>query len=191
MIIVSKDAQNHFLNLLKKQKLGTNIRVYVKHPGTPIAKCGVSYCYKDEITEFDIPFKMNGFYIYIYKSHISYLTNSKIDIRIEDQNSCLTLVAPFANKCVFIDDNELLDKVKYFLDSKINPQLSVHGGYVELVNITKSGYVSLKFSGGCNGCSMIGRTLKDGIESQIKSFFSEINGVYDVTQHNYGNHSYY
>ncbi|AAO27191.1 YhgI [Buchnera aphidicola str. Bp (Baizongia pistaciae)] len=191
MVSVSQSAQNYFLNLLKKQKYGTNIRVYVKYPGTPVAKCGVSYCYKDDVTRLDVAFTMNKFIVYVYKPHIPYLRESKIDINVEECNSQLTLIAPYANKCYFIKNNDLKRRVENFLNLNINPQLSAHGGKVDLMNITESGYLSLKFSGGCNGCSMVQKTLKEGIEKQILAKFSEFKGVYDITQHNRGNHSYY
>ncbi|RRD41335.1 NifU family protein, partial [Tessaracoccus sp. OH4464_COT-324] len=48
------------------------------------------------------------------------------------------------------------------------------------------------FGGGCNGCSMVDVTLKDGIEKQLLAMFAnELKGVKDVTEHQRGEHSYY
>uniref|UniRef100_A0A1B0C167 NIF system FeS cluster assembly NifU C-terminal domain-containing protein n=1 Tax=Glossina palpalis gambiensis TaxID=67801 RepID=A0A1B0C167_9MUSC len=58
-----------------------------------------------------------------------------------------------------------------------------HGGHLELIELTKDMFVLIKFFGGCNGCSMVNMTLKDGIEKEIKKFFPEIKGVKDVTEH--------
>ncbi len=46
--------------------------------------------------------------------------------------------------------------------------------------------------GGCNGCSMVDVTLKDGVEKQLVSLFpNELKGARDVTEHQRGEHSYY
>ncbi|XBC44323.1 MAG: NfuA family Fe-S biogenesis protein [Buchnera aphidicola (Schlechtendalia peitan)] len=191
MINISKSAQDHFFNLLQKQKKNTYIRVFVSYPGTPIAKCGVSFCYQEEVTEHDVKFRYDKFKLYIDKSSIPYLKDAVIDIIIENCNSQLTLMAPHAKKYIVNKDIILNSKVTSFFDSIINPKLSSHGGKVNLVNITQSGYVIIKFFGGCNGCSMVGRTIKDGIERQLLIKFPELQGVYDITEHNKGNHSYY
>ena len=45
--------------------------------------------------------------------------------------------------------------------------------------------------GGCNGCSMVDVTLKEGIEKQLLNEFPELKGVRDLTEHQRGEHSYY
>lgn len=40
-----------------------------------------------------------------------------------------------------------------------------------LVEITDDGVAVLQFGGGCNGCSMVDVTLKDGIETQLLERF--------------------
>ena len=49
----------------------------------------------------------------------------------------------------------------------------------------------LQFGGGCNGCSMVDVTLKEGIEKQMLNEFPELKGVRDLTEHQRGEHSYY
>ena len=75
--------------------------------------------------------------------------------------------------------------------SQINP-VAGHGGNVMISEITDDGVAILQFGGGCNGCSMVDVTLKDGIEKQLlESFPGELNGVRDITDHMRGEHSYY
>jgi Fe/S biogenesis protein NfuA len=65
-------------------------------------------------------------------------------------------------------------------------------GLVTLTEITDEGYVILQFGGGCNGCSMVDVTLKEGIEKQFLELFpGEIKGVRDATEHQRGDHSFY
>ena len=77
------------------------------------------------------------------------------------------------------------------LQSQINPQLAGHGGRVSLMEITDEGFAILQFGGGCNGCSMVDVTLKEGIEKQLLNEFPELKGVRDLTEHQRGEHSYY
>ena len=60
-----------------------------------------------------------------------------------------------------------------------------------MVEITAAGVAVLQFGGGCNGCSMIDVTLKEGIEKEMIAKFDEITGVSDITDHEAGEHSYY
>lgn len=76
------------------------------------------------------------------------------------------------------------------LQSQINPQLAGHGR-VSLMEITEDGYAILQFGGGCNGCSMVDVTLKEGIEKQLLNEFPELKGVRDLIEHQRGEHSYY
>ena len=77
------------------------------------------------------------------------------------------------------------------LETEVNPQLANHGGQVSLVEVTAEGIAVLQFGGGCNGCSMIDVTLKEGIEKEMIAKFDEITGVADITDHKAGDHSYY
>ena len=78
------------------------------------------------------------------------------------------------------------------IQAEINPQLANHGGHVMVNDITDDGLAILQFGGGCNGCSMIDVTVKNGIEKELKERFpNEITGVRDITEHERGEHSYY
>ncbi|MBE8388572.1 NifU family protein, partial [Leptospira interrogans serovar Pomona] len=80
---------------------------------------------------------------------------------------------------------------KCALQSQVNPQLAGDGGRFSLMEITDEGYALLQFGGGCNGCSMVDVTLKDGIEKQLLTEFPALKGVRDLTEQQRGEHSYY
>ncbi|QCI17342.1 NfuA family Fe-S biogenesis protein [Buchnera aphidicola (Aphis helianthi)] len=191
MIKISNAAQNYFLSLLSKEPVGTQIRVFIINPGMSNAECRVAYCAIDEIEESDVKLKYNNFYIYINKSIMCFLKNSEIDLIVDKLNSQLTFKAPYATKNILNTQLSLQEKIKNFLNVEINPQLSLHGGKVNLINISDSGIAVIEFTGGCNGCSMIGVTLKEMIEKKILSFFPEIKKVIDQTHHLHGHHSFY
>ncbi|MXP67859.1 Fe-S biogenesis protein NfuA [Pantoea sp. Aalb] len=191
MIKITNSAQDHFKKLLEKQEYGTQIRVFVINPNTPNAECGVSYCPLDAIEDTDTEFKFEKFSVYIDNFSIPYLKGAEIDLIFDDLGSTLTLKAPKAKLNKVPDNAPLIERVEYLLKVQINPQLAGHGGKVSLIEITDDGYAVVQFSGGCNGCSMISITLKDGIEKELLTAFPELKGVRDITNHNHNEHSYY
>jgi Fe/S biogenesis protein NfuA len=192
MINISETAQAHFAKLLSNQAEGTNIRVFVVNPGTANAECGVSYCPADAVEADDIHLEFNGFTALVDADSKNYLEDAEIDFVTDQMGSQLTLKAPNAKLRKVADDAPLFDRVHYFLQAEVNPQLAGHGGECSLIEITDDGYAVLQFGGGCNGCSQIDVTVKDGIEKQLMEIMGdEIKGVKDVTEHQRGDHSYY
>lgn len=192
MISISESAQSHFVKLLSSQDDGTNIRVFVVNPGTPSAECGVSYCPPDAVETTDTVLPFNGFDAVVDQESVPFLEEAEIDFVTDQMGSQLTLKAPNAKARKVDADAPLVDRVIYMIEAEINPQLANHGGKVMLVEITDEGKAVLQFGGGCNGCSMVDVTLKEGIEKQmLEQFPNELTGVMDATEHQAGEHSYY
>ncbi|KXF82705.1 Fe-S biogenesis protein NfuA [Enterovibrio coralii] len=191
-IIITENAQSHFVKLLEQQPEGTNIRVFVVNPGTQNAECGVSYCPQDAVEATDTEITFNGFSAYVDELSLPFLEDAEIDFVTDKMGSQLTLKAPNAKMRKVSDDAPLMERVEYAIQTQVNPQLAGHGGHISLIEITEDGVAVIQFGGGCNGCSMVDVTLKDGIEKQLLEEFSgELNGVRDVTEHAHGDHSYY
>lgn len=191
IITVNESAHAHFKKLLSNQPEGTQIRVFVINPGSFNAECGVSYCPPDSIEEGDIEENHGDFSIYIDEISAPFLEDAVVDFITDELGSQLTLKAPNSKMKKVADDAPLIERVNYVIQSQINPQLAGHGGHVNLVEITEDNYAILQFGGGCNGCSMVDVTLKEGIEKQLLAEFSELAGVKDLTDHQSGSHSYY
>ena len=192
MISISDAAQAHFRKLLEKQPDGTNIRVFVMNAGTPNAECGVSYCPPDAVEPEDLVLPFDGFDALVDAQSAPFLEEAAIDFVSDQMGSQLTLKAPNAKMRKVDADASLIERIEYVIHTQVNPSLAGHGGKVTLLEITDDGYAILQFGGGCNGCSMIDVTLKDGIEKQFLDLFpGEIKGVRDATEHNRGEHSFY
>ena len=177
---------------MDKQETGTNIRVFVVNPGTSSAECGVSYCPPDAVEETDTRLEFNGFNAVVDEESVPFLHEAEIDYVTDQMGSQLTLKAPNAKARKVADDAPLAERIRYMIEAEINPQLASHGGQVMLAELTEDGFAILQFGGGCNGCSMVDVTLKDGIEKQmLEQFAGELNGVRDATEHEAGEHSYY
>lgn len=185
-ISVSDKAQEYFLKIITKQKMdGLAIRLTATNVGTPGVQCGILYCPKEYITPNDEHFQMKGFEIVIDQSVTEYLDDSIIDLsKNDDGEDLLTFHAPNLNKQDLPADATMFDRLKKFIDSTVSPSLAAHGGAVSLVEVTDDGIVKVKFTGGCLGCSMVGVTLKEGIQTQLNQAFpGMIKDVVDVTEH--------
>jgi Fe/S biogenesis protein NfuA len=80
--------------------------------------------------------------------------------------------------------------IQRLLDTRINPAVAAHGGYVTLLDVRDdTAYIAL--GGGCQGCGMADVTLKQGIEVAIKETVPEIRRVVDTTDHASGTNPYY
>lgn len=191
-ITISDAAQAHFRKLLDQQEEGTNIRIFVVNPGTPGAECGVSYCPPNAVEATDTEVKFNLFSAFIDDISLPFLDDAEIDYVTDPMGSQLTLKAPNAKMRKVADDAPFIERLDYVIQTQINPQLASHGGRITLIEVTEDKIAVLQFGGGCNGCSMVDVTLKDGIEKQLLAQFpDELNGVQDVTEHQRGEHSYY
>lgn len=192
MITITESAQQHFGKLLAQQPEGTNIRVFVVNPGTQSAECGVSYCPPEAVEASDTEIKLDLFSAYVDELSLPFLDDAEIDFVTDKMGSQLTLKAPNAKVRKVSDDATLMERVDYVIQTQVNPQLAGHGGNVSLSEITEDGIAILQFGGGCNGCSMVDVTLKEGIEKELLAQFEgELNGVRDITEHARGEHSYY
>jgi Fe/S biogenesis protein NfuA len=191
MIHITDAAQNHFAKMLANQEKGTQIRVFVINPGTPTAECGVSYCPPDGVEATDTELRFEKLSAFVDELSAPYLHDAEIDFVTDQLGSQLTLKAP-NSKLRKVDDNApLIERVEYLLQSQINPQLAGHSGSVTLIEITDDNLAILQFGGGCNGCSMVNVTLKEGVEKEMLLKFPELKGVRDLTEHQRGEHSYY
>ncbi|MDQ1237632.1 MAG: NifU family protein [Wigglesworthia glossinidia] len=186
MLRITEEAQTYFENLLLNKTQKTHIKLIILSPKTKNIKCQIEY-YKpknNQNSDEEKKFKFSKFNVYINKKS---LINIKfIHIKLKQNTLNNQIIIKIEEKKI-----NLKKKLSIFIESKINKYLMQHGGHLELIELTKDMFVLIKFFGGCNGCSMVNMTLKDGIEKEIKKFFPEIKGVKDVTEHVRNSDSYY
>jgi Fe-S cluster biogenesis protein NfuA len=71
---------------------------------------------------------------------------------------------------------ELIEAIDKALDD-VRPHLAIDGGNVEVMDITDSMKVRIKWLGNCENCTMSALTMKAGIEDTLKNKIPEIQGV--------------
>jgi len=68
-------------------------------------------------------------------------------------------------------------EVEKILNEEVKPMLAMHGGGVELVDVTEDGTVKVKLTGGCASCLSAQATLKGIIANTIQSKVPQVKKV--------------
>lgn len=191
-VTITDSAQQYLADLLKKQNCdGIGIRMFVANPGTPQAETCIAYLRPGEEKEGDVCVGLTSFNAWFDGKSLPYLEEAKVDYSPDRMGGQLTIRAPNSKMPKISDDSSVEDKINYVLYNEVNPGLAAHGGNVSLVQVTQDGYAVLKFGGGCQGCSAVDLTLKEGVEKTLLSKIPELKGLRDATDHTDTSNAYY
>lgn len=193
MIHVDSKARSYFIKLLERQGpdiLGIHLSAVA--PGTPRADVALRYCDVSDLhgDEWQVDV-CDGLRIYIDSDSAPFLDQAEIALKSDGTSEQLSIRAPGLKAAAPSSDASLVERVRWLIESEINPQLGNHGGRVALEEITAEGEVVLRFGGGCQGCGMADVTLRDGIEKRLRDAFPEIIAVRDATDHARGDAPYF
>jgi Fe/S biogenesis protein NfuA len=191
MFNITDEAKVYVADLFAQQdEKDLGLKVDIEKAGTPAATVTFNFCFPKDLSKTYQTFEFDGFNAYIDECNFDYLKDSEVALKEEGSGKKLTITAPNAKGEVPKDDAPLEERIKYVIAADISPGLASHGGFVELVEITKDMNVILNFGGGCQGCSSVKSTLEQGVEAQLKARFPEINSVRDVTDHSQTENAY-
>jgi Fe/S biogenesis protein NfuA len=136
--------------------------------------------------EDDIVVEDGGVRVYVERRNAPYLNG--VEINYEDKGPGQSGLEFSNPNPLWHDDREWA--VQRVFDEQINPAIAAHGGFVNLLGVEgDTAYV--EFGGGCQGCSMINVTLKQGVEVAVKDQVPGIEHVLDSTDHQSGENPYY
>lgn len=194
-ITVTESAERYLAELLEKQNVeGIAVRLFVTQPGTAYAETCLAYCRPDEVNPDDEIMDFELLRFYMERTSLPYLEEAYIDFAEDRMGGQLTIKAPNAKVPKVSPDSPMDEQINYILYSDINPGLSSHGGEVKLVELVEEeiGTIAvLRFGGGCQGCSAVDMTLKDGVEKTLVERVSGLAGVRDVTDHSVRENAYF
>ena len=191
MFTITNEAENYISDLFDKQDdTGLALKIEIEMPATPVAKVSFNFCFSKDLPQSYQKFEYKGFDAYIDISNLDYLFGSSIAFKGDGATRHLTILAPNAKGSPPDDNDSLEEKIKYTIIADINPSLSSHNGFVELIEIKADNSIILNFGGGCQGCSGVKMTLKSGVEAQLRSKYPEINQILDVTDHSVTDNAY-
>lgn len=191
MITITESAQDYLSELLGKQPDALGVRVFINQPGTPRAETCIAYCRDGDVREEDVEHDFGKLKAWFDGRSVPYLEDALVDYSPDRMGGQLTIKAPNAKMPRVSDDSPLEDRINYVLYNEINPSLAAHGGEVSLVEVTEDAYAILRFGGGCQGCSAVDLTLKDGVERTLLEQLPQLKGVRDMTDHTDRSNAYY
>ena len=191
MISLSASAQEHFRKLVEQQALpGLGIRVVAVDAGTPKGDCQLEFSEPGDRDGSEWEVECDGFSLFVDATSRPYLDGATIDFDKSATGGQLTIRAPGLRGSPPDENASVVERVRYVIESEINPQLASHGGRVALREVTAEGVVVLQFGGGCHGCGMVDATLRGGVERTLKTRVPEVTGVADATDHSTGANPY-
>lgn len=193
VVEITESAQEYLSELLIKQDVdGIGARVFVEKPGSPMAECCMSYCAPDEIVPTDIQIACKGFTAYIEVESVPYLEDAIIDYAKDRMGGQLTFKAPHSRVPKLGPNPSKEQLINHVLFAEVNPSLASHGGNVTLISLIDDEKTAvLKFGGGCQGCSAVSMTLKDGVEKTLLEQVPGLEKVVDETDHSNTDNAYY
>ena len=191
MISISENAQSHFRRILEGQGIaGMGIRLAAVAPGTAKADCRLEFCEPEDLDGREWMLECDGFNLYVDAGSTQWLDAAEIDYINNATGGQLTIRAPHIKGREPGADASIVERVRYVLDSEVNPMLAAHGGRVSLVEVDAGGVVVLQFGGGCHGCGMVEVTVRDGIEKTLRERVPGVTAVRDNTDHSCGDAPY-
>ncbi len=192
MIDISTNAQSYFRQLLESQGGdAVGIRLRAVDGGTPAGDVRLEFCEPSDLVGDELKVDCGGIALYVERLSLPFLDRAKIDYETSPTGGQLSIRAPRIKGDVPTSDSTLVERVRYVLDSMVNPQLAMHGGKAKLEQVTEDGVVLLRFGGGCHGCGMVEMTMRNGVEKTLMAKVPGVTGVRDITDHGTGTNPYY
>jgi Fe/S biogenesis protein NfuA len=189
MIIVTELAKKKFQESIEAEgRQGHGLRVVVNNAGTPQPEFALNFVGPDEVREDDQIDDVGEFKVYMDPQSAKHLEDATIDFIDDLTESGFKVDAP--NAGIPRPSGPVAEAVQTVLQEKINPAIAAHGGQVSLVAV-EDATAYLRFGGGCQGCGMVGVTLKQGVEKTLFEDVPQITKVMDVTDHAAGTNPYY
>ena len=182
-LTITGTATKHLIEQFKKSNAQAGVQIIIE-PTSPL-KANYRLELVDTPREESIQFFVNGIKIFSERKTASYLEGTIIEINEEGE-----LKPSNPHLSISKLSGSLEDQIQLVLDEQVNPMLSSHGGNVMLEGI-KGSTAYLRFGGGCQGCSMIDTTVKQGVEVMLKETIPDLKGVHDVTDHSEGESAFF
>ncbi len=191
MLTITDSAQEYLAELLSKQDDALGVRVFINQPGTPRAETCIAYCREGDVQGDDVEHRFDKITAWFDGRSVPFLEDALVDYAKDRMGGQLTIKAPNA-KMPRVDENSPIeDRINYILYNEVNPSLAAHGGEVSLIEVTDDEYAVLRFGGGCQGCSAVDMTLKNGVEKTLMDQVPQLRGVRDMTDHSDRTNAFY
>lgn len=180
---VNAAAKQKINQKLKSEESLSGVQISVE-PTSPL-KTNYGVEFVESPKEGSIKVDVSGIAVFVERSVVPYLEGTVIEV---NEQGDLEAINPQLSISKL--SGSLEEQIQIMLDEQVNPMLASHGGNVKLEGL-QNGAAYVRFGGGCQGCSQIDATLKQGVEVMLKEAIPELSGVFDVTDHEQGDTPFY
>ena len=186
MLTITDSAKQKILELMKAEtQPGVGVRVAVTGGGPGSFRYGLGFMDEQDKGADDTVIDAGSFKVYVDAESAPKLQGATVDFIQGVNESGFKIDNPNSGW-----KDPVAAAVQRVIDTRINPGVASHGGYVTLLDV-KDGIAYITFGGGCHGCGMADVTLKQGIAVTIQETVPEIRQVLDTTDHAGGTNPYY
>jgi Fe/S biogenesis protein NfuA len=186
MIEITETAEKAIKDLLQDEsKSGMSLRIQIVGRGPGGFQYAVRFVPEEDQSADDEAIQCDGFKVLIDPETVPNFKDSTLDYKEDDFQRGFLIDNP---NPVWKDPDA--QAVQELLDTKINPGLASHGGFVALLDY-KDDTAYITFGGGCQGCGLVDVTLKDGVEVAIQEALPQVKKVVDTTDHTSGKNPFY
>lgn len=161
------------------------LRLQIMGRGAGGFRYSMRFIPKTEMTEQDENLPFDNFEVIVDKDSLENLNGATVDFKEDNFQRGFAIDNPNP-----VWKDPVAQEIQELLDSKINPGLASHGGFVALLEY-RDDVAFIGFGGGCQGCGMVDVTLKHGVEAMILEEIPQVKQIVDTTDHRSGENPYY
>jgi Fe/S biogenesis protein NfuA len=186
MIEITKSAEKIIADLLQDEsKSGMSLRMQIVGRGPGGFQYAVRFVPEDDQVAGDEAVQFDNFKVLIDPETAPKIKDSTLDYQEDEFQRGFLIDNPNP-----VWEDSTAQAVQELLDTKINPGLASHGGFVALLDY-KDDTAFIGFGGGCQGCGLVDVTLKQGVEGTIREALPQVKKVVDTTDHTTGTNPFY
>jgi Fe/S biogenesis protein NfuA len=164
---------------------GMALRVQIMGRGPGGFRYSMRFVPETETSEVDETLTFDNFNVIVDRDSLEDLHGATVDFKEDSYQRGFAIDNPNP-----VWKDAVAQNIQELLDSKINPGLAGHGGFVALLDY-KEDTAYIGFGGGCQGCGMVDMTLKHGVEAMILEEVPAVKQIVDTTDHRAGENPYY
>jgi Fe/S biogenesis protein NfuA len=164
---------------------GMALRVQIMGRGPGGFRYSMRFVPETETSEVDETLTFDNFNVIVDRDSLEDLHGATVDFKEDSYQRGFAIDNPNP-----VWKDVVAQNIQELLDSKINPGLAGHGGFVALLDY-KEDTAYIGFGGGCQGCGMVDMTLKHGVEAMILEEVPAVKQIVDTTDHRAGENPYY
>jgi Fe/S biogenesis protein NfuA len=186
MITITEKAKTKILSLLEDERAhGMGLRLAIAGRGVGGFRYSLGFVPEADKASGDLVVDMGEFKVFVDAASAPQLEGAQVDYFEDAFGSGFRIENPNP-----VWEDPVAQAVQEVLDTKINPGIASHRGFVTLLEV-KQDTAFIQFGGGCQGCGMADVTLKQGVEVMIREAVPQIEKVLDTTDHAEGTNPYY